>query len=706
METATQTKLTNWTFEPTLADMQSELSKASSIHQNYVAKLRRWEDALKGTRPKSSQSNRSNVQPKLIKKQAEWRYPQLSEPLLSSKNLFTVNPVSFEDTDAAKQNELLLNYQFRNKINRVKFVDELVHSLVDEGTAIVRIGWKRRTTLVTELTPVYDFYAVNTQEQLTQLQQAIELFNSNPSEFEALPEELKQAVNYYNETGTVSVCRAIGHVEEQIEKVIENAPEVDVLNPRNVYIDPTCNGDISKAMFIITSREVNKAGLLKDKVRYSRLDTVNWDSLPAASTDANHVSNSDASFTFTDSARKKVVVYEYWGFYDIDGKGALTPIFAAWVGNTLIHLGESPFNSLTLPFEVITYSHVKREVYGEPDAELLLDNQAITGAVTRGIIDLLGRSANSQRGMAKGLLDPVNKRRYESGLDYEFNPMMTPTAGIIEHKYPEIPSSALTVLQLQEADSEALTGIKSFGGGIQGNTYGNVATGIRGTLDAVGERKMAILRRLVHGVIEIGKRIVAMNAEFLEDEEVIRVTNDRFIKISRESLAGQFDLDIDIATTEVDNAKVQDLAFLLQTIGNKMDSSITLLILGEIARLKKMPELANKLLNFKPEPDPMTEQLQQLELQKAQLELERIQSEIELNRANAGMKTAMGNNTNLITQEKATGVTHERDLEKQSAQAKANQNLAITKALTKSRKPDENLNIEEAIGFNELTRHT
>jgi len=92
-------------------------------------------------------------------------------------------------------------------------------------------------------------------------------------------------------------------------------------------------------------------------------------------------------------------------------------------------------------------------VFGEPDAELLEDNQAISGALTRGMIDLLGRSANSQQGIQKGMLDITNRRRFESGEDYEFNPSTNPNSGLIQHKYPEIPRSALELLVAQKPRS-------------------------------------------------------------------------------------------------------------------------------------------------------------------------------------------------------------------------------------------------------------
>lgn len=52
-----------------------------------------------------------------------------------------------------------------------------------------------------------------------------------------------------------------------------------------------------------------------------------------------------------------------------------------------------------------------------------------------------------------------------------------------------------------------------------------------------------------------------------------------------------------------------------------------------------------------------------------------------------------------------TGTKHERDLQKQGAQAQANQDLEVTKALLKSKKPEEKPgDVEAAVGFNQLSK--
>jgi DNA repair exonuclease SbcCD nuclease subunit len=240
---------------------------------------------------------------------------------------------------------------------------------------------------------------------------------------------------------------------------------------------------------------------------------------------------------------------------------------------------------------------------------------------------------------------------------------------------------------------------------MSGEAYGEVAAGIRGVLDAASKREMAILRRLAKGVTELGQAIISMNADFLSEQEVIRVTNTQFAVIKREEIQGQFDLEVDISTAEVDNQKSQDLSFMLQTIGNSMDFGMTKIILSEIAELKRMPALAYTIKTFEPQPSPAQQRLEELAIQKAELENEELQSQIELNRAKARQAEAQADKTDLDYVEQETGTTHARNMQKQKAQSEGNQNLQVTKALTTPKKEGEaKPDIDAAVGFNELSK--
>lgn len=467
-------KLTDWANEPTVSDLKQDFKDAQSDHQLHTSKVSTYLDNLNvtGSAVVKTRKGRSKVVPKLIRKQAEWRYASLSEPFLSTDDLFDVDPVTYEDKDAAYQNALVLNNQFNTKINKVKFIDDYVRTAVDEGTVICKVGWKYSEKEVEVEVEQFDYEFTDDPEYIEQLSQLDQLVQSQSPELANVPLELMNAYesSIYNNAPVKPV--SIGFETTTEVQIVENYPTVEVCDYRNVLIDPTCKGDINQASFVIYSFETSMAELKKDG-RYKNLDAVNVEAVNPLS-EPDHSTDDLTAFRFSDKPRKRIVAYEYWGFWDIEGNGLVEPIVATYVGDVLIRLERNPFPDQKLPFVVCQYLPVRNSVYGEPDGVLLEDNQKIIGAVTRGMIDTMGRSANGQMAVRKDALDVSNRRKFDNGEDYEFNATVDPRQAFHMHTYPEIPQSASLMLQLQNAEAESLTGIKAFSSGISGQALGNM----------------------------------------------------------------------------------------------------------------------------------------------------------------------------------------------------------------------------------------
>lgn len=693
--------LTKWKNEPKITDLKADFEAVKSSHSAQMIKVDHWLGVYnvtgKSAIPKVK--GRSSVQPQLVRKQAEWRYAPLSEPFLSTADLFRIKPVTFEDIEAAKQNELVLNNQFQTEINKVAFIDKYVRSAVDTGTVIIRTGWEVETKMVEE--PAYDFEFFPIEEEdeegMANLTEAMELGYKHPDSFEMINPELKAAAEYSRDYGVPVYAQLTNEYTREAQRTVVNRPTLEVCDLANVYIDPTCNGDLDKANFVIYGFVTSLSELKKDG-RYKNLKeleeaTINNETMVVSKNAAEDI----GGFRFSDKPREKITAYEYWGFWDINGDGLLAPIVATWVGDVLIRMEENPFPDQKVPFVVVPYLPLRDSIYGEPDCVLLEDNQRIVGALTRGMVDLLGRSANSQTGMAKNMLDSSNKVRFHSGQDYEFNQQIDPHSGVYQHRYPEIPQSALVMLNMMYQDAESLTGVKAFstGGGITGAGMGQTAAGVRGALDAASKRELAILRRFAEGITKVGRKIISMNASFLDEREVVRLTNSTFIEVRRDDLNGKFDLELSITTAEEDESKAQQLAFMLQTASGE-DPSLRKMILSEIARLRKMPELAQKIIDFNPEPDEMQQQLQQLQMKKLEAEIQLLQAQAQEASAGGALKGAkieVESSRSAMLQNKADrdtlnyveqegGITHNRKVELETIKRDANKELSDNAHMT------------------------
>ena len=579
-----------------LQAFQSDYKEAERHQREWFIRREEYLSESTGQPYGNEEDGKSKIISKDIAKQINWMLPSLADPFLSSSNVIKCNPITFEDAPSARQNELLLNAQFCRKFPRYNFIMKALRVLVTEGTVVIQTGWD---------------------------------YKDEEVEIEA---------------ETVSIDPVTGEefielVETTETRVLINQPTAVVCRNEDIFIDPTCMDDMEKCQFVIHKYETNLAALREDG-RYKNLDKVAKEQHTLAE-DPTYIREDQSYFEFKDEPRRKFIIYEYWGSYDIDGDGKLEDVICAWVGNTIVRLEANPYPDKRPPFVVVPFNAVPFQLFGEALAENIGDNQKVKTAITRGIIDNMAQSNNGQVGMRRGALDMNNRRKFLKGKNFEFNG--TP-GDFWEGSYNNIPSSAFDMLSIMNNEIESQTGVKSFSGGINAGSLGATAAGARGALDATSTRRLNLVRNVAENMIKpMIRKWMAYNAEFLEDEEVVRVTNEEFVPVRKDDLAGNLDIDITISTAEDNAAKAQELSFMMQTMAQSMQPDISLELLADWADLTKMPEEAKKLRERAEQtraqmnqPDPVQEQMKQIELQRLMLENKKLEADIADKLARAG----------------------------------------------------------------------
>lgn len=681
----------DWKNPPTLKELKDDLQAAKEQTEDQVSRISEWLDAFnaKGKFAAPDIEGRSKATVRLVRKQVEWRCPSLTEPFLSSNKLFHVAPRTFEDKDAAVQNELILNYQFKTKINAVKLMDDVVRTMGTEGTVIIHPTWNYKEDVYQVKENIFD--AINTidEEYIAQIQEIAQEVQNNPEALQEFEEHIQLAIQKYIEEGVVLEYRFVETKVNEVKKVRSNHPVAEVVPTEDVFVDPSCKGDIDKAKFAVRRFDTCLASLKEDG-RYINLDDLENEVI---SNEQSTAKPNGSGFKFKDPARKSLEAYEYWGYYDLDRDGTLHSFVCTWVGETLIRLERNPYPDNKLPFVFIPLIPVKNSLYGEPDAELIKDNQLIMSATMRGAIDLFGRSANGQTGFAKNFLDVTNMGRFNRGENYNFNSAMRPDQAIHTHKFNEIPQSVFLMMNYLTNEAEAFSGVKSFNQGISGDSLGKTAKGGRTALDASAIRDASILRRIAEGIVQVAYKFQAMNSELLTKDDVIRLTNKKFVQVDPDNLNGDFDLTIDISTPEMDKAKADDLVMMMQTGQNTFPFEFVQRIIAEIARLKNMPDLEQYILEYAPEPDPLQEELKQLELAKVRAEIAEIEArtaetlaKAQVNLAEVDVRHARADNTvsqtdknNIQTYKEANGISQEEKLQIEESKARIKEQQDLLK---------------------------
>ena len=563
-----------------LKALKADYDAASVLRKELDGKIDQWKREYNGEPYGNETKGKSQIVSRDIKKQSEWQHASIIEPFVSNPDIIKATPITFEDRPSARQNELLLNTQFCRQFNRYNFMSKAAKVLDQEGTAVVMTGWE------------YDEEEVEVEIPL----------------LATLPDGSQVPVGSEMSTEIV---------------VTKNQPTAKVVRNEDVFIDPTCQDNMDNCQFVVYRYETDMSTLKQDG-RYKNLDKVRVSDNNSGYDDYD--AEDDTSFSFSDDPRKKLVVYEYWGNYDINEDGVAEPIVCAWINDTVIRLQDNPYPDKKPPFIVVPFNSVPFQLHGEANAELISDAQKIKTAIYRGLIDNMARSNNGQVGIKKGALDAINRKRFFKGESFEYN---TNASDFWSGSYNQIPASAFNTLNLMNNEIESITGIKSFSQGISGSSLGSTATGARGALDATATRRLNIVRNIAENLIKpLMRKWMSYNSEFLEDSQVIRITNEEFVEIKRDDLEGRIDIDIAVSTSEDNSAKAQELAFMLQTTGQD-DPQLRKLILAEIARLQKMPDFAKKLEEYQPQPDPVQQELAAIQLENAKLQNAKLQAEIQ-----------------------------------------------------------------------------
>ncbi len=577
-----------------LKDLKQDYEKSKAYNDAWHKKIDKWTDEYMGRKYGNERKGKSQIVTRDIKKHSEWLQASILDPFTSTPDIIKCNPANRESMKLARNAEMILNQQFCRQFNRYNFLSRALKVMDTEGTAVIKTGWEfleeEREVVRKQLVPVSD------------------PMSGQPIINPETQEPMTQEVVYKN--------------KEMVRLV--DKPTAEVVRNQDIFVDPSCMGNFENMQFIIHQFETDLSTLKTDG-RYKNIDKINIKGNNDNTFDnyENYNNLPDPKyFEFDDKPRRKILVREYWGNYDLNGDGIAEPIVCAWVDNLVIRLCENPYPDKKPPFIIVPLLPIPFQLFGESNAEILGDIQKVNTAITRGIIDNMAQSNNAQIGFSKGVLDPVNEDRMLNGDNFVMNTNV-PKDAIWVGNFNQLPNTVFNMLQLNNESAQSLTGVNVYGTNQTTDMLGSNAASSRGVLDGGNLRKLMLVKNISENLIKpLMRKWLEYDAELLPPETVVRSTinQEEFEIIHRDDLYGTIDIDISVSTNEDNAAKARELAFLMQTIGPSEDPYVRKMLMAEIANLHKMHDLAHKIETYEPQPDPLQQELMmaQIENLKAQ----------------------------------------------------------------------------------------
>jgi len=556
-----------------------------------------WNDLYYG-KSKVLNKNRSQIVMKEIAKQIEWQKPNITEPFLS-----TSHPVRVSSPNR-KYAEKYLNSHFTSTFNRDDFIEQLTDVKLREGTAWVRSGWKS-----TDKTEEYTM----TMDEILQRE-----------------DEPTSIIN--NDDGTFTV---------EFKVIDENHGTARVCRNEHCFPDPGAKVHAELRFFaekrLVTISELRKTGFYpKEKIdelvdKLNEKDGSRQGSLENQRDSDGEQYGQDYRHQTEDDPRKKVSIIEYWGYYDLNGDGIAEPVLATWAENEDVdlELTDNPLPRQNIPYYNDVYSKRPFSLWGNALAYFIGDNQKVKTGIVRGILDNMSLANNGQKFIKKGTLDYINFKRMRNG---ERHIVVNKTDGIEDGSYNNLPNSIFNTLSMITSETEQLSGVSSGGPALSNDMLAKDDTG--GMQLTMAQQRMASLVRSTSNLLrKVMVDWVTMAEVFLDNSQIEEI-------FSEEEQTDYFAFKNSIKTkislkvgTDVNRTvKMQQLNMLLQQskqLGETVPPDTFNELVAEMFELFDMYEKAEELRNYKPEPNPMQQKAQMLELQKLELENQKTQVEIQ-----------------------------------------------------------------------------
>jgi hypothetical protein len=382
---------------------------------------------------------------------------------------------------------------------------------------------------------------------------------------------------------------------------IKDSPITEICDIDSLVIDPSATV-LEEARFVIERKKVSISDILSNPEWYGE-HTLESLSVLEASNDTEisrpNATGYEDDYNYQDRQRQLVDVNTYYGLVPEGEDGKLIPIVGIWSEETYLNAMPSPFPDSWrgIPFECEVYSRVTGSVYGESLAQLLADNQKIETQLQRSIFDTLDASTNGQRGFKVGSLDPINKRKFKAGKDFEYN---TNGLEIWEGAYNPISSDIYNLKDRTQQDSEELSGISRLNAGLDPRALNsNVSATAASLVNSAAERRLLLLARHNSSLLEgMFRKWLDLNMMMLENGSV--KVGGRLIPVSGFDIDGNYDLLLTIATQGASDRKVQQLGALIPQLYNNPDipKSVTMGLTAELVKAMGLYSTADKLNNI------------------------------------------------------------------------------------------------------------
>lgn len=483
----------------------------------------------------------------------EWLSPQLADIFSEQNGVPTLIPHGLEDRNASELMEELIRYQFfRQNEGEDLLLDVVQDALMYRPGAIIKWHWEKSAhTNNFKLTDV-------TEEEL--------LLLARDAKISIAGYELK-------DTGY--------DVDVNREEIDYDGPRFELVPPWEFLRHPNYK-KVSDSPFIAHRKRVTLDYLRKQQKEgfyknIDRLVATNADSYGDDVTEQTMYGQDNLERRqepVQDDPRKEIVIYECYVKIDADGDGLLEDRIITVADNVIIRNEENVYQRP--PFSVIRCIKDTHKFSGIPVAEFAKDIQRLNTSIIRQTADNIAQSNNARKVInpeAVYMADVMDNRpgvpiRVKSGTDVR--------AALSELGVQPVNNSVVNFMGVVKEIGEQRTGVSKIFKTV-GDPHNQTASGQYAALNQANSRIRKMAKIMAEGLKDVFRGMILMNKKFMTDEQVVRITNERFIELKPDDLEGRYDIDVNVLIGA--NSKQQQVNNMMQllSIGAQMQPLMPIL---------------------------------------------------------------------------------------------------------------------------------
>lgn len=475
--------------------------------------------------------------------------PSLMEAFTGCEYPLSVKGVNADDDERAEKIQQLVTYQLERKNAFQPWVHAEANTALKENWAIAKVYWKREEAH----TPMEMMMSIDDQDA------SIALMNAAAAGLADIKkmEPLKEAPDLMK-------------VEYTDIRVKANHPVVEFLPSSEFRFTPDAP-ELQGCKFVAQRKIVTGDYLKRKEIDgiYKNIDKAleeygEGDTAPSGLDQDNDLERSDKSNRpkDDDKASKEVELYEAYINVDYNDDGISERLIVHAVGDNLIRVANNDFEEI--PFFICCSDYDPNRIFPLTSmAEAFEQQQDLKTAMIRQVI------INTSKNNAPRIF--VNEQKTDmdaliSGdevIPTQGNPnelIMTP---------PSLPLSSITMELINYAQNEieAQSGSTRYNQGLDSNSLNKTATGVTAIMGAAEKRNKLMARAIAERFfIPIFKFIIKLNQMYLEDEQMVRLTNQN-VTIRREDLDIDYDLIVNVGQgAGTREAQIQYLMYTLQSL--------------------------------------------------------------------------------------------------------------------------------------------